>query len=119
MGGPFDFIVSQCPNLWILRLDIWLIWFDKKHDDNKLGPGQGPGLIQGVPKKIGILSSFEFLGLGGVFLGVKNNSKNFGNKKNIGLYSKILSRWAFFSEKNAENFAISWVYGHVKNGKHF
>ena len=72
-------------------------------------------ILQGVPKKIGILSSFDFLGLGGVFLGVKNNSK----KKNIGLSSKILSKWAFFSEKNAENFAISWVYGHVKNGKHF
>ena len=43
-------------------------------------------------KKMGLLSSFEFLGLGGVFLGVKNNSKNFGNKKNIGLYSKILSK---------------------------
>ena len=50
------------------------------------------GQVQGVPKKIGILSSFEFLDLGGVFLGVKNNSKNFGNKKNIGLYSKILSK---------------------------
>ena len=37
--------------------------------------------IQGVPKKIGLLSSFEFLGLGGVFLGVENNTKNFGNKK--------------------------------------
>ena len=37
--------------------------------------------IQGVPKKIGILSSSDFLGLGGVFLGVKNNSKNFGNKE--------------------------------------
>ena len=48
--------------------------------------------LQGVPKKIGILSSFEFLDLEGVFLGVKNNSKNFGNKKNIGLYSKILSK---------------------------
>ena len=55
--------------------------------------------LQGVPKKIGLLSSFEFLGLGGVFLGVKNNSKNFGNKKNIGLYSKILSKWAFFIRK--------------------
>ena len=49
-------------------------------------------ILQGVPKKIGLLSSFEFLDLGGVFLGVKNNSKNFGNKKNIGLYSKILSK---------------------------
>ena len=37
--------------------------------------------LQGVPKKIGILSSFEFLDMGGVFLRVKNNSKNFGNKK--------------------------------------
>ena len=33
--------------------------------------------LQGVPKKIVILSGFEFLTLGGVFLGVKNNSKNF------------------------------------------
>ena len=37
--------------------------------------------LQGVPLKNGILSSFEFLDLGGVFFGVKNNSKNFGNKK--------------------------------------
>ena len=35
----------------------------------------------GCPKKMALLSSFEFLGLGGVFLGVKNTSKNFGNKK--------------------------------------
>ena len=53
--------------------------------------------LQGVPKKIGILSSSDFLGLGGVFLGVKNNSKNFGNKKNIGLLCKILSKLTFFS----------------------
>ena len=66
-----------------------MIWFDKKHDDNKLGPGQGPGLIQGVPKKIGILSSFEFFDLGGVFLGVKNNSKNFGTKKKYGCFAKF------------------------------
>ena len=35
----------------------------------------------GCPKKIGLLSSFEFLSLGGVFLGVKSNSKNSGTKK--------------------------------------
>ena len=46
----------------------------------------------GCPKKMGLLSRFEFLDLGGVFLGVKNYSKNFGNKKNIGLYGKILSK---------------------------
>ena len=35
-----------------------------------------------------IRNGFEFLTLGGVFLGVENNSKNFGNKKNIMLFSK-------------------------------
>ena len=53
-------------------------------------------VLQGVPKKIVILSGFEFLTLGGVFLGVKNNSKNSGNKKNIRLFSKILSKWTLF-----------------------
>ena len=38
-------------------------------------------VIQGVPKKIIFKVIFEFLSLGEVFLGVKNNSKNFGNKK--------------------------------------
>ena len=38
-------------------------------------------IIQGVPKKMVIRKGFELLTLGGVFLGVKNNSKNFGNKK--------------------------------------
>jgi len=42
---------------------------------------------------------FAFLSLGGVFLGVKNNSKNFGNKKNIGLLSKILSKLTLFNGK--------------------
>ena len=36
--------------------------------------------LQGVPKKMVIWKGFEFWTLGGVFLGVKNNSKNFGNK---------------------------------------
>ena len=56
-------------------------------------------LLQGVPKKIGLLSSVEFLGWGGVFLGVKNYSKNSEIKKNIGSYGKILSKWAFFIRK--------------------
>ena len=46
----------------------------------------------GCPKKMVILSGFEFLTLGGVFLGVENNSKNSGNKKDIWLFSKILSK---------------------------
>ena len=37
--------------------------------------------IQGVPKKMWFKLIFEFLTMGRVFLGVKNNSKNFGNKK--------------------------------------
>ena len=38
-------------------------------------------LLQGVPKRMLLLSGFEFLTFGGVFLGVKNFSKNFGNQK--------------------------------------
>ena len=41
-----------------------------------------------VSQKMLLLSSFEFLTLGGVFLGLKNNSKNFGNIKNIGLFKQ-------------------------------
>ena len=57
--------------------------------------------LQGVPKKIRFKPIFEFLTLGGVFLGVKNNSKNFGNKKNIRLFSKILSKWTLFYSKSS------------------
>ena len=42
----------------------------------------------GCPKKMVILSGFEFLTLAGVFLGVKINSKNSGTKKNTRLFSK-------------------------------
>ena len=35
--------------------------------------------IQGVPKRIIFKLIFEFLSMRGVFLGVKNNSKKFGN----------------------------------------
>jgi len=51
----------------------------------QLAYGQTDKLTQ-VPlqkdcKKITFKLIFEFLSLGGVFLGVKNNSKKFGNKK--------------------------------------
>ena len=49
--------------------------------------------IQGVPKKMPFKPIFEFQTLVGVFLGVKNNSKNFENKNNYRLLSKILSKW--------------------------
>ena len=55
--------------------------------------------IQGVPKKVSVKPIFEFETLGGVFLGVKNNSKNFGNKNNSRFFSKILSKWTLFSSK--------------------
>ena len=41
-----------------------------------------------VPKRMLLLSGFEFSG-------VKNNFKNFENKKYIGLFSKILSKLTF------------------------
>ena len=47
--------------------DIWYLWCNMK-EGNKL---------QGVPKKIGILSGFEFLTLGEVFLGVTFYQKTF------------------------------------------
>ena len=44
----------------------------------------------GCLKKITFKIIFELLSLGKVILGVKNYSKNFGNKKDIRLLSKIL-----------------------------
>ena len=38
--------------------------------------------LQGVPKKMVILSGFEFLTSGGVFLGVKKILRTLGTKKN-------------------------------------
>ena len=55
--------------------------------------------LQGVPKKMSIKPNLEFQNLGGVFLGVKNNSKNFGNKKNSRLFSKIFIKWTLFVKK--------------------
>ena len=64
-------------------------------------------ILQGVPKKIGILSSFEFLELGGVFLGIKNNSNNFGNKNNSRFFGKILRKWTLFVRKMKK---IMWIF---------
>ena len=58
------------------------------------------------PKKIWFKLIFEFLTMGRVFLGVKNNSKNFGNKKNIRLFSKILSKWTLFYSKSSDLFNL-------------
>ena len=43
------------------------------------------------PNKMSLLSGFEFLRMGGVFLQVKNNSKNNGNgtKKILGCLAKF------------------------------
>ena len=74
-------------------------------------------ILQGVPKKMVIQKGFEFLTLGGVFLGVKKDSKNFGNKKNTGLFSKILSKWALFCSKSSNflEFSRLWHFQKVKN----
>ena len=65
--------------------------------------------LQGVPKKMVIRKGFEFLTLEGVFLGVKKNSKNFGNKKNIRLLSKILSKWTLFCSKSSKFLEFLWI----------
>ena len=74
-------------------------------------------ILQDVQTKMHLLSSFEFLTLGGVFLEVKNNYKNFGNKKNIGLFSKILSKWTLFCSKSSNflEFSRLWHFQKVKN----
>ena len=72
-------------------------------------------VLQGVPKKIQFKPIFEFLTFGGVFLGVKNNFKNFGNKKNIRLFSKILSKWTLFCSKSSiflEFSFLTWSEAH-------
>ena len=61
----------------------------------------------GCPKKMWFKPIFEFMTLEWVFLGVKNNSKNFGNKKNSRLLSKIWSKWALFVWKMRK---ILWFY---------
>ena len=45
------------------------------------------GNLQGVPKKMVIMSGFEFLTLGGVFLGVK--IRTLGPKKVLGCLAKF------------------------------
>ena len=52
------------------------------------------------PQKMPFKPIFDFQTFGGVFSGVKNISKNFGNKKNILLFSKILRKWTFFIENH-------------------
>ena len=66
--------------------------------------------LQGVPKKMVIWKGFEFLTLGGVFLGVKNNSKNFGNKKILGCLAKFWVNRHCLSEKcrSFGNFMSIW-----------
>ena len=63
--------------------------------------------IQGVPKKLWFKLIFEFLTLGGVFLGTKNNSKNFGNKKKLGCLAKF---WVKVDLVLFKFFQFSWFF---------
>ena len=71
--------------------------------------------IQDVPKKVSVKPIFEFQTLGGVFLGVKNNSKDFENKKNSRFFSKILSNWTLFSSKSSNCQARGPDHVHVNS----
>ena len=93
--NPFGLFLKSFPKL--LKSDIKFSHFDSCNLCVAVGVPWNINYhlwvnLQGVPKKMVIWKGFEFLTLGGVFLEVKNNSKNFGNKKDIGLYSKILSK---------------------------
>ena len=58
--------------MMVVYLTMYLVQNPPKYDDVS---SEQP-LAQGVPKKIWFKLIFEFLTLGRVFLGVKNNSKN-------------------------------------------
>ena len=95
---------SNCLYFLNLRMIRWRYWWNTK--------------IYRVSQKLHLLSSFEFLTLGGVFTGVKNNSKNFGNKKNIRLFSKILSKWTLLYSKSSNFLEFSWLYQFQKVKNH-
>ena len=59
-----------------------------------------------VSQKMVIWKGFEFLTFGWVFVGVKNNSKNFGNKKNIGLFFQNFEKMIIICQKNTGNSVI-------------
>ena len=63
----------------------------------------------GCPKKMSIKPIFEFQTLGGVFLGVKNNSKNFGNKKIVGSLAKFWIKQGPFTQNFAKQPNIFFV----------
>ena len=70
--------------------------------------------VQGVPKKISLQLLFKFLSMGGVFLGVKNNSLSFENKKNYRLLSKILSKWTLFVRKRQKIMGFQEIMALLK-----
>ena len=57
--------------------------------------------------------------MGGVFLGVKNNSKNFENKKNYRLLSKILSKWTLFIRKRQKIMGFKDIMARLRIKKNF
>ena len=90
--NPFGLFLKSFPKL--LKSDIKFSHFDSCNLCVAVGVPWNINYhlwvnLQGVPKKMVIRKGFEFLTLGGVFLGVKNNSKNFGNKKILGYLAKF------------------------------
>ena len=102
--NPFGLFLKSFPKL--LKSDIKFSHFDSCNLCVAVGVPWNINYhlwvnLQGVPKKMVIRKGFEFLTLGGVFLGVKNNSKNFGNKKKLRLLSKIFSKLTLFFSKSS------------------
>ena len=84
---------------WTYNEGLWWNWAQKIFEISKCLIIQIQSHLQGVPKKMWFKLIFEFLTMGRVFLGVKNDFNNFGNKKIIRLLSKILSKLTLFIRK--------------------
>ena len=60
-------------------------------------------IVQGVPKKMSVLSGFEFLTLGEMFLGVTFHQKTFLFYKNFFVSKQNFEKMALFIEKIVTN----------------
>ena len=66
--------------------------------------------LQCVPKKIGILSGFEFLTLGKVFLGVTFHQKTFLFYKFFLVSKQNFEKMAFLYWKIVKNLTSNWFF---------
>ena len=73
--------------------------------------------LQGVPKNWWLCQVLSFWPWEGFFRG-KNTSKNSRNKKDIRLFSKILSKWTLLYSKSSNFLEFLWLYQFQKVKNH-